>query len=475
MPIVSPNDEAPPRPKPTIQQIAAPSYKGVTVDTSVEPVSQLLTHVEGSSWIVQYYSQVLDTDSATSGQSLGTSPVHLQYRVIKGMELKVTAPLTTSQNDQTKALSHVGGATVYPFVIPNEGDVFLADMGSGQEAIFEVTNVQRMSVFRQAVHAIEYKMTNYSTALLRADLDNKTVQAFFYEKDFLMHGQNPLLFEEEYVTVQWLRENYRSITKSWFKSFFSREYSTILVPGQEQPTYDPYLVKAVLRFFTVNDAQEVRLVRPMNLEDDYASRAIQFWDVLADGNIKLLRDSFTKVGTVSTAEYSSDGMMEGIRFSGIANVIYPTDPLLTVDYNQVPPPKLVSGVPLNRGPVRMITPSDVLAGVPMRDVFPRTTDAFNTTDVNGTVITNPQVPLTHPAMKDGFYVLSRAFYEATTTSNAGVSKLELAVLDYLNKKPLTYPLLKALCEDMDEWNAIDRFYYTPIVLMLIMATLRRVT
>ncbi len=481
MPIVAPNDNATPAPKPAIQQIAKPQYRGVTVDTQMEPVAQLLTHVEGSAWTTNYYSQVLDQDSASQGQGMGTNPIHQQYRLIKGMELKVTSSLTTSQDQQTKSMNITGAATVYPFVIPNEGDMFLADVGAGREGVFEITSVERRSVFKQTVHAIEYKMVGYSDTLVDSsgesrldDLTSKVVQTFQYDKDFIKHGQNPLIFEEDYAHVEFLRRNYRSMLDRYFRTFFSKELSTLILPGQDHPTYDHYLVKAVLECFSTRDCPEIRQTRILNVDDDYALNAASIWSVITTRDKASFRDAFLKIGKVYSADFTKDPMLEGVRWSGVHELIYPTDPTLTVDYKQTKAPKLVNGNAIVRGPTRMsMATAFIPEPIPLPEVINAALDGYYLTNPDGTVVADPTVlpPIIHRACKDDYYVFSSAFY-ANDRVIGKQSQLELMVHDYLDMKALSFSRLRSFCADMDNWNTLDRFYFTPVVLMLIKSAIR---
>lgn len=479
MPIVAPNDEAPPKPAPAPVQIAKPQYKGVTVDTKVEPLQQLLTHVEGSSWTVNYYRQVLDTDSATQGQGQGTSPVHQQYSLIKQMELKVTSPLSTSQDNETNSMLVSGEASVYPHVIPNIGDMFLADIGAGREGVFEVINVTRQSVFKQAVHSIEYRLMGYSDTPLETggsrldDLNRKVQQTFQFDKDFIRHGQNPLIFEEDYAHVEFLRRNYRSIMERYFRTFYSRELATIILPGQDSPTYDHFLTKTLLNIFTTWDTHEVRKTRVLNTDDDYALRATSIWDVLLMRDSASMQDAFLKVGKVYAKEFTADPMLEGVRWSGVHELIYPTDPTLTVDYKQQQPVKLVNGNEIQRGPTRLSMATLLPEPIPLREVVLAAIDGYSLVNDDGTPAHNTLVlpPMTHRAMTDNYYVFSKDFYENNRVIGKQ-SQLELMVHDYLDDKTLSFRRLRSFCEDMANWNTMDRFYFTPVVLILIKAAIR---
>lgn len=479
MPIVSPNDSAPPNPRSPVVQIAKPEYKGVTVDTKVEPVQNILSHVGGSSWTVNYYSQALDLDSATQGQGQGTPPVQQQYRLIKGMELKVTTPLTTSQNPDTNSMLVTGEANVYPFVIPNIGDMFLADVGAGREGVFEVTNVTRLSVFKQAVHSIEYKMMGYSDTVIEGsgsrldDLNRKVVQTFQYDKDFIKYGQNPLIFEEDYENIEYLRRNYRMILDRYFKTFMSKELSTVILPGQETNTYDHYLTQFLSSIFSVWDTQEARNLKVLNVDDDYALHATSVWNVLLKRDRLGMADAFLKIGKVYAREFTTDPMLEGVRWSGVEELIYPTDPTLTVDYKTMPPLKLVNGNPITRGPTRLSTAALLPEPIPLFEVIYNALDGYNLTDENGDPVGEFLVlpPIIHRAMKDDYYVFSEDFYKNNRVVGKQ-SQLELMVQDYIDDKTLSFKRLKSFCEDMVNWNTLDRFYFTPVLLMLMKAAIR---
>lgn len=460
--------------KPVPVQIAAPEYNGVTVDTKLIPVSELLSHVEGSSWTVNYYSQAIDLDSQVTGQGLGTAAVVQQYRLIEQMELKVTQPLTSSQDAETKTMTYVGTATTYPFVIPNKGDMFLASVGEGREGLFEVTDVQRLSIQKQACHTVEYQMIDWSNPTRLADLARKTIDTLHFVTDFLRYGQNPLLFDEEYGHLQALRKNFRRMVRSYFDSFFSDEYKTVILPGQDDPTYDPFLTHALLRTFTRQDSPKIDELRELNVDDDKTMRAKCIWDAILDQDLTALLDAFTQYGKVYAVDFSSDPMMYGIRWSGIIQVIYPNDPILSVDYNQQPPSKMVSGEILDQAPMKMtpaalINPTRKWLDDSLQDVY----QGFVAKNADTTPKPVPDLPppIIHNAMKDGYYVFSQAFYTNDLTPGAQ-SQLEIMVRAYLEGQSLNYGALNRLVDSITTsglWNTMNKFYYIPILLILIRA------
>ena len=431
--------------------IAAPQYRGVVVDTQYTPLSNLMTHVEGSSWTVNYYSQVLNDDNQVQGQQPNLDPIYQQYTLIRGFELKVTSPLTTSQDTETMSMSLTGSANVYPMVIPNIGDMFLADIGDGREGIFKITNSERRSIFKDTVHFIEYVLVNYSTEELRGDLNQKVIRTVHFVKDFLQYGQNPLLEEEDFHIAAKLASRYHELCDQYFRSFTSTEFRTLIAPGQTFPCYDPFLTKAVRSWFTTWDAPELRSMRTMNTQDDKALDSLTVWDILTKRQPKLLKSTARKMALVSAKTFERNPMMEGIYWTGITYVVHPTDPTINVNFESVAYKKAPAEAVLVDVPSPITNLSDLL-DQPALDGLP----------FEG-------APLLHPVLGDACYVFSQAFYDKAAT---GQSKLELAVWDYLEGKAPNNKLLLTLCDTYHAWGGLERFYYMPIVLLLIKASIR---
>ena len=470
MPFVDPDDSPRHAPQPVIQQIAKPNYSGITIDTKVEPVENLLSHIEGSSWTVLYFSQVLDTDSEAMGQNQTVSGVHQQYRKIKFLELKVSSELQTSQDPQTKQMTHRGAAHVYPFFIPNSGDMFIADVGDGREGIFEIVNVERKSVFKRAVHSIEYRMVDYVNDVRRADLEKKSVQTLVYDRDMLQYGVNALLFEEEYELKKYINRSYKEQLKRYFKAFYSREFSTMAIPGQMPYVYDPFIVKALLACFEVLDAEEIQHIKALNIEDDLALKATSVWDAIRSRDLVTLSDSFTQWGTVETVQFAREPHLNSIRYSGFGTVLYPMDPTVTVDYIRFDNPRAPLVYDLQEAPQQMRGGVLDLLPTPLK----RLSDAFTTNVVaNGFVATADDLPslppLIHRAMSTGTYIFSNSFYQGDKTM---MSQLERQVYTYLEGEKVSPKYIKLLIQDIPNWTAMDRFYFTPVLLMLMQSVIR---
>lgn len=453
MPLVEKTPNAPPTAAPVAIRITDPQYKGVTVDTRYIPTSHLLTAIEGSSWKVNYYSQVVDTDNDLSGQLVNREAILQQYRLVIGFEFKVTTALTDSQDDQSKAMIVSGAANIYPFLVPNVGDMFLADIGDGREGVFKITSSERRSIFKDTSHFVEYELIDYSTEERRIDLNRKVVKTLYFLRDFLYYGQNPLIEEEQYRLVKDLAGYYFSILDQWSKRYFSNEYQTFILPGQGpgNPVYDHFLIKAVKACFGTNESLNLQFVRQLNVADDPALNAMTIWDGVIQQDPNLAFHWIERAGVVPATTFSEEPMEEGIRHSGIRYVVYPLDPQVSIDYEITT--------------LKKVGDASIVVDVPSRDA--RIRDLLFEPLLDG--LPYGETPLINPVKQDDNYIFSAAFYAKAET---GQSKFELAVQDHIKRQPIDPKLLTRFCTTYHAWGGLERFYFTPMLLLMIKSVIR---
>lgn len=455
MPIVNVSPTAPPVATPAKPLIAAPEYKGVVVDSRYIPTLGITTHIEGSSWLCDFFSQTLDTDNAVNGQNINRNPVYQQYKLIKGLELKVTSPLQQSQDSVGKSMIVSGTANVYPSVIPNEGDMFLADIGDGKEGVFRITSSERKAIYKETIHVIEYQLIDYSTEERRGDLLSKVVETVVFVKDFLKYGQNPLLQINEFNLIVRLKSFYKSIISRYFKLFTSNEYKTLLIPGQDTPVYDHFLTKTIFNYFSTYDTPDIRSIRILNCDGDDIMRCTTIWDAIRERDYSLLKYCVRQVGLVSARSFDMNAMLEGIFFSGVRYVVYPRDPELTVDYQIKYIEKVISDTKL----------LDAVSSLTQLG------DLISDNEFEG--LTLPNVPAVKKVLIDDYYVLSKDFYDRDYEETK-MSLLEICVTTYLKNKPIDKRVLIHLCNTYQSWGALEQFYYTPLLLILLKSTILEV-
>lgn len=449
-------DEIIPQTPPSPLTIHRGDYKGIAVDTRFIPSAALLTHVEGYSWTLsRYYSQVRDKSNNLEGQQVNRKASNQQYVAINMLDIKVQQPLNHGDQDQTDKTKKVTGSAIFPpnTVIPNEGDMFVADAGDGQEYVFQIMSTRQLSMFKQSTYEVEYELIDYATPERMYDFEMKTDKTVFYHKDFRYHGQNPLLESDEHYAVNAIQSLYFEITRRWWHEFFSREYATLLIPNQEAPIYDPYFARFVRGMFETTDAPEIQKLRLLNgYGDDHFVGLTTILNVIQQKDKTLLSYVQEDMGYCSTRLFIRDPMMEGIFHSGIPYTMYPNIPEDTTDTYYWQWKKTLSGETLRAGPSRlgrisMMLEDQNLLGLPYGDT-----------------------PLIHEIAGSKTYIFSDKFY---SQAEQGQSKIELAVRDYINNKAIDPRLLVAFCKTSHAWGALERFYFTPIVLMLCNSWIRR--
>lgn len=454
MPVVIDSDEQTPAPIPAPIQVSVPAYRGVTVDTRYTPLSALITNLEGSPWSVQYYSQVLNVSNNVDAQQIQRSAAFQQYKCIRNFELKVSGPLEYSQDEKSKTSNYTGSSLVYPCLVPNMGDMFLADIGDGREGVFAITSSEPKSMYQQTVWAISYEMVDYSTVQRRTDLDAKTITSYQFVKDFLLYGQNPLVLDTDFATLLDLRVAYPRVIRSWAREFFSTEFSTFVIPGQPSPCYDHWLTTTMLQWLTYDDVPEMIKARVLTCDGDEQMRVPTIWNALSACDLQLMREITEQAGLVSVNIFSGDPMLEGVRFSGVGYVVYPVDPLVTWDEAQgFSQPALAFATELMEAPVRRTRLAELIPNLNL-DGLPYA-----------------GLPLIKNITVDQYYIFSEAFY---TKDENNQSRLERAVWAYLEGKDIDLKLLNTLLQSYQSWGGLERFYYTPIIALLIKARIRSI-
>lgn len=431
----------------------------VVVDTKYTPLASILQHVEGSSWVVNYYSQVVARDNEVGAQQLDLAAVYQQYLLIQQMELKVTAPLSSEQDEQSKSMVVSGTATTYGGFIPNKGDMFIADIGDGRDAVFAVTDASKKTYMKDAYYQIEYELVDYANATYLADLTRKTVKTTTFIKDFLYLGQNPQVLAEDLATLTDLQSLYNDLLGGFFHDFFSHEHKTLIIPGQSEPSYDPYLTRALLDWIGTDEHPYVNKIRLPNVDGDPAMEQLTLWDCLGRMSVNALPMALQQVRLLKTAQFKAMPHLSGIYYTGIRQVIYPFDDRTDVDFGH----DSCLQVPTIEGSTALAR-----AGRRYTDLG-RLLPSSNLNGFNYSPPSDGALPDVVRVTDDSYYVLSEKFYRGQTPLS---SNLERLVLQALRQEPLDKALLTRLTTNAMRWENLERYYYIPVLFALLKVAIR---
>lgn len=459
------NDKAPGNPEHIKDVIAPSNFKSAVVDTAYTPKQELLAYIEGSTWVTDYYSRVKGSSEDSQGLD-PTLPIPMQqYNRIHSMELKVQQELTFESTTPNRERKITGVSLVYPFLIPQVGDMFRAGVYDGHEGLFVVTRSEPKSMFLDTVHEIEYEMISEEDPRWIGDLDSKVQNTYYFVKDFLLNHQNPMVLEADYHSGQALARWYYDLIYFYFKQYVSREFMTLTIPNQQNSSYDHGLTDFVMSIMDSTHDIQIQSIRRMNISDDSAIKAPSLWDMFLRRDPKMRKYIYQHAGIVPTRDtavpWAQTALMSGIQWTRIRFIVYPIEPLLNNDLRE--------GLERLRYVLDSRTVERLKKKLSKLDWNSVNLDGFKQASENDP----PKLgiaPSIWPVNFSGTYVLSEAFYDK---NRAGMSKLELLLDDLLDHKLIRNEDVLKLAEECYDWDRLDQFYLIPLLLLIIRYSIRR--
>jgi hypothetical protein len=461
MPIINENPANPPQ-EPVNPNIKPREYRGITNDTKYSPLRALKTHISGFPWEVEYFSQYLNADNAVAAQNINREAVYQQYARIKRMEIMVQSGISASQDSQSREMSARGSAVTYPGIIPNEGDMFVADLWGGRRAVYTITNIEQLSIMTDTCYSFDYQIVDYDSQIRYADLVSKISKDYVFVRDFIYTNQRPYLVETEYEFLQIGEQFLMDSQARFLKDFVNQQFKTFLVPDQNYFVYDLYHAEAVLKLIDGTQNPDKALVRLQNCDTGYPYTIETMWDGLLSLN-GANRDTWaTRLGIIETSSFNHQPLYASIRWSGIDAVYHalgnsefagtlPADFYL-LDFG--------SGEQLRPGTIRPLYQKLPVNQVILRPVL----GGLDTEDIEPPL---PSPVLSYPVSTDDCYVFTEAFYDNTTNQ----SVLEIQTNRALAGVTLSRASLLELIKASYRWTMLDRFYYLPVLWVLVRTSL----
>ncbi len=307
-------------------------YKHSIVDTKETPLNSLVTHIEGSSRIVDYYSQVLSAGEEPQTYSTDLAPHLQQYRLIKDFEIK-QQDFDYDFDDELNQANGQGTAIIYPPLMPNMGDVFIADIGNGKAGLLNITGTpKKKSIFKQACYEVDFTLLFIIETQAQVDLINaKVVETYNFVKDFILYGQNPLLVNSEFNLLNDSKRILTEAIEDFISEFYSRELTTLVPPGYTRPTYDPFAVKAFMEVVEVSTNVRASKIKMKNTDELKEFWEDSIWAALISPSLNQHTTFWTKARAVNVRTYNMHPRINSIRFSGFDMVLRPLDKLKNVD------------------------------------------------------------------------------------------------------------------------------------------------
>lgn len=419
-------------------------YVSSAVDSSEVSFDSLSTYVPGAKWRVQYYQLMLSRDDAAKHYEAGAVHSTQQYHLIKDLYLRVTEPITTNQTGSNQnQFEATGAAVINGSVIPNIGDVFVADLGGARSVQLSVTEVKQMSIYQETAYNINYTVVWMMNKDRQELLDSYVVKRSVFDERNLRNGLVSIVSEEHAKIKQELFEIQYDLTNMYLDRHFSNTFRTLIVPSQEKPTYDPFLIRFLKRIIDSDEFPKIVDVRVLGVDAHPNANVKSLFDSIINGSERTLRTQMKYATLIDSSRFKQASYYDNISRTGIKRVVVGADVPYSEWRRKIDPVGEIKKGGVYRTDGEFIIPELDMNAPPRMPV--------------------EESPYIHRVVYDDFYVLSEAFY----LDKPGKSKLEHMLLERMKGTGISLKELSNLAEMAYEFDNLESFYYIPLILSLI--------
>lgn len=310
-------------------------YRHSLITTQDEHPEAILAHIEGSSYVVDYYAQLKAFDEEVKEFDANQGKLNQQYHAIYNLEIKLQSQDPTTE-DKTNKVMMGGTAAIYAGIIPNQGDVMIADIGNGLAGRLTITKVDKKQYFAQTVYEVDFEFVDFlDTEAKFNHLESFVVKRSVFSQELLTYGNNPVLLQSDYNDMIRAQDAEQELIDDYLKEFFSNELSTLLVPDYEnKPTYDPYIVECFREVVNVDEHPLMQRLKTLNLNELREVYSMSIWPVLLYPQVNRVQNIWKRAAPVEYNKFHLNPKMVSFRYSGFAQCISPIEDLANVDYYQ---------------------------------------------------------------------------------------------------------------------------------------------
>lgn len=415
------------------------NYDSVIRDNHYHNLRDYFNHMEGTTYTVQFYHQLLGATDTPEIFSVDNTKHTTQFRKIKNLQIKLQGNLSFSKDPEADVVTITGEANVFPGFTPNKYDVFIGDAGEGRQYLFKLTSSVELSARRDRATRITFEVMEVLLDATKETLDSLVTDTQVFTKDFV--SEYGYLSEAKLPTLIGLKELAITGWGYYYDIFYSPAQKNFLLEKEEgRLLYDKWLSK-FLKSFEPNLSPYAN--KPISHFDigDGGESINTIWDLLLDGNRTKIGFLNKEFGIHEPYDIPVSYDRDSISFSQISEFIYP------VDENNT----LLSEERTSR--------RQLIANRSEPLVLPTQTPPDVSGDVLANNLSNHKLP-----SDDYYYVLSAAFYQ---NSPINYSLLEYLVSNYLDGKPTDPSLLtKEFDRVLNSREDEVLFYHLPILLLL---------
>ena len=248
----------------------------VVIETAVvvdrdTAISKLVQYIDGEDWTIEsYYTTLVRRNDLVEYIDTDKNANENQYVEIKGLNLKVSSPLTTANINVLN-----GSSTITVKIIPSKGDMFTARIVSGELGLFVVTNVEEKSYKLDRMFSIDYVLdtTNIISSTKLEEVRNRVVKTFIYREEMVLNDSNPLLLESDDAFYRDLSKTFTSLSDFYYRKFIHDSGYLLLTKDGIGNILDPYITYL---FSTLRGDTDENIFTYVDISEELKSPISQF-------------------------------------------------------------------------------------------------------------------------------------------------------------------------------------------------------
>lgn len=432
------------------EALSKPNESNFTTLYPEAKVGSLLKYIDGYPWTVNYYNQVINVANTLEHYDPTTPNLNQPYTEVLGMVLQVTSPLSSAYDSST-GITTSYGAAILPYKLkPNVGDIFIAQVDSGEDAIFVVSKVERKTFKKDTLYEVNYSLYKYTSSdpNFTANIKSRVQDTYYFNKDTNYYNRDHLITPTEKEAKDRLVRYLRETQDFYFKRFAQKEAGALLVPGTNASFYDPIL----LNFLEKVVDFDVKVTHPwfkFHYRDKYIDQD-SFYDLLLSRNIGLINTIHKKYGFVSSSSMRNLTRTGSVFHASMDNVIYPKEPDTSLDIDRF----------------NYRSPTQAFVG---RDNYVTNKNSiYDIIEIQTKGTTVGTKELLHEMFLDDYYVVSEAFYNYVDDNSTYIytSFLEVLFLRFIKKEAISKYDLVICLQEYYSWSSLQQLYMLPVLWLI---------
>lgn len=445
---------------PVVSQTTTPSTieePNKSIFTALVPeskITSLLKYVEGFPWTIDYYGQLLNVNNTLENFDPSTPNLSQPYYKVNKLILQVSSPLS-SNYDQTTGITTITGSAVTPYKItPNVGDVFIAQVDSGEDAIFLITSVSRKTHRKDTLYEISYSLYSYTSNNpgFITTLNGRVNDTYFFNKDSNFFNRDVLIKPSTQEAIERLKAFLHESQTYYFSTFAQKKTGSILIPGIDHTLYDPNLVNFISKIVDYS----VLINSPFH-QYTYFNKYIDqqsIFDLLISGSSSLLPVINKTYNFLPSSLTSNKARFGSIFHAGVDYILHPTNPNTNADIKEM----------------SFLNTSEFINSVKTYKNYSSNSPlTIQTTNNNNIYEKN----ILHELFIDDYYVVSKNFYDYLEDNSKyeNISFIELLIARFIKGEAIAKEDLALAVEKYHSFSLLHNLYLLPVFWLMIKANL----